>query len=151
MVATWVHNKLPDRIKERWPLNRIINDLLIIMIVILGWLVVEQRNAQEDTINCVREYLVDQAASNAPRTKAVEKKDQDLADAVESLSPLISRTIESAKNPDQPQTPQQQADDLALINATDKALRDFKKSNKELEKAREEFPPAPAPEDLCKD
>lgn len=148
MVVQFIHNHLPKRFRESWPINRVINDVLIILIVILGWLVVDTQGAVKDSQNCIREYLVKQSESQQPRNNAVAETDEALAQAVATIPPLLDAILKASNAPDDIQM---QADSFAAVRMTNGAFTKFNTKYNELERARKSFPLLPAPESLCKD
>jgi len=148
MVVQFLHNRLPEKVRQKWPINRLINDVLILLIVLLGWLVVDQRKNLGDTQDCIREYLVSQSAAQQPRNQANIETDNALAAAISTIPPLLQTILSAAADSNNLQLQQQSLD---AVRNTNRAFSDFNVNFAELKKARANFPIPPAPENLCKD
>ena len=138
-----------------WPigaLNRLLNSKVMnviypVLLIIVGYIALDAQANITKTQDCFRDYLVKDAQAAKPRVEATAKKDQAAAESLISIGNLFTFIL---ANQDTEENSEAEKAALKVFKDSQKALGGFEARNKELEEARKNFPPEPAPKDLCR-
>lgn len=146
MVANLVKRVLPARF-SRWNVERILTDALLVMVLVLGWMLINTQNNLDTFTTCTRDYLVKDRKNGDIRLEASLEERAALANALTSVPDLLKPVIELTEQP----TPKAQREALAAIRTTNTLFMTYEARYNDYIKASENFPKPPEPNEFCKE